>query len=272
MVTVHASVRDSRGRSIPGLGPSDFRLRDRGYLRPIASVTESVAPLRVAVLLDVSGSMVINMDRARRAVDLIVDSLRDGDEAALFTFDKALRSVVPFTPDLARLADVSQVGAPYGKTSLYDAVAETATLVGQQVDNRHPALLVVTDGEDNDSRRTTDEVLEVTNRIALPVYLLAVGGPLHPPAGAAGASSAEPTTTLTDLAGWTGGGSYEVAAEPDAITAIGRLMAGLRHQYILTFEPGFLRGWHPIEIQMVDNRYRVQARRGYVAGPSRLNR
>ena len=98
------------------------------------------------------------IDRAWRAVDHIVAALQPGrDELALFTFDTVLREVVPFTTEFDRFDDMTEKGTekPYGKTSLYDAVADTATLVGQ-FGSIHHALLVVTDGVDTGSWRTAE--------------------------------------------------------------------------------------------------------------------
>ena len=88
------------------------------------------SPISLAILLDISGSMAVggNMDRAREAVAVATMNLRaESDEAALFTFDSELQQVVGFTKDLERIRRVSLKGKPWGKTSLYDAVADTAT-------------------------------------------------------------------------------------------------------------------------------------------------
>ena len=177
-----------------------------------------------------------NIDRAWRAVDHIVDALQPGrDELALFTFDTVLREVVPFTTEFDRFDDMTEKGTekPYGKTSLYDAVADTATLVSQ-FGSIHHALLVVTDGVDTGSRRTAEEVSRVASEVSVPVHLLTVGGPL------------------------------------DVREALAHVLEGLRYQYVVTFKPGFRRGWHPIRIRMSDNDWAVQVRNGYVAGRARL--
>lgn len=277
MVTVNASVRDSRGRLVRGLACRDFRLVDSGFGRPIRSVFESDAPLRIAVLLDMSGSMAVdgNIARALRAVRTVIGSLQPGrDEAALFSFDTALREVVPFTGDLARFDQADLAGRPYGRTSLYDAVADTATLVGRSGD-RHGALLVVTDGVDTGSRRTVEEVSGVASAIAVQVHLLTVGGVLDRrdgPGGAGGPDSAALSATLADLARWTGGSVRATGGEGDMLDAVAELLPGLRYQYVVTFRPGFRRGWHPIELRTVDDRLTVHARRGYVAGRAKLDR
>ena len=133
MVTVNVSVRDQRGRIVRGLACRDFRLVDSGFGRPIRGVFESAAALRIAVLLDVSGSMALDgsIAHARRIVRSIAGALQPGrDEAALFAFDSGLREIVPFTTALERFDRVDLSGRPYGRTSLYDAVADTASLVG----------------------------------------------------------------------------------------------------------------------------------------------
>ena len=277
LVAVNVSVRDSRGRIVRGLACRDFRLVDSGFGRPIRSVFESDAPLRIAVLLDMSGSMAIdgNIARARSAVRTLVGALEPGrDEAALYTFDSALREVVPFTLDLERFDAAGLAGRPYGRTSLYDAVADTATLVGRSGD-RHGALLVVTDGVDTGSRRTVEEVSGIASAIAVQVHLLTVGGALDRrdgPGGAGGADSAALSATLADLASWTGGSVRATSTEGDMLEAVGALLSGLRHQYVVTFRPGFRRGWHPIELRTLDDRLAVHARRGYVAGRAKLDR
>lgn len=272
MVTVNVSVRDRRGRIVRGLACRDFRLVDSGFGRPIRGVFESAAALRIAVLLDVSGSMALdgNIAHARRIVRSIAGALQPGrDEAALFAFDSGLREIVPFTTALERFDRVDLSGRPYGRTSLYDAVADTASLVGGSGD-RHRALLVVTDGVDTGSRRTVEEVSGAASAIAVQVHLLTVGG-VRARRGGPGAAGASGAATLADLARWTGGSVRAAGAGEDMLEAVEELLPGLRHQYVLTFRPGFRRGWHPIEILTADDRLAVHARRGYVAGRAKLD-
>ena len=272
---MRVSVRDRRGRIVRDLSRADFQLIDSGFGRRIEDVFASDSTLSIAVVVDISGSMAVdrNIDRARRAVDAIVDSLQPGrDELALFTFDTVLREISPFTTDLARVSVLELTEAPYGQTSLYDAIADAATLVGRR-SNRHRALLVVTDGVDNGSLRTAGEVSSVASAIAVPVHVLTVGGPLDRRdgiGGAAGADGAAVAASLSDLARWTGGSVRATGTRDDLLAALAELLSGLRYQYVLTFQPGFRRGWHPIQIRTADDNLVVHARGGYVAGRARL--
>ncbi len=272
MVTVHVSVRDRRGRIVRDLPASDFSLIDSGFGRRIEHVFASESALSIAVLVDISGSMAVdrNIERARRAVEATVGVLQDGrDELSLFTFDTVLREIAPFTSDLDRIGALELTESPYGKTSLYDAIADAATLVARR-GNRHRALLVVTDGVDNGSLRTAGEVSGVASAVAVPVHVITVGGPLDRRDGIGGAGGAAAAVSLTDLARWTGGSVRATGTPEDLLAALEQLLSGLRYQYVLTFKPGFRRGWHPIEIRTADDNLVVHARGGYVAGRARL--
>jgi len=132
VVSVNVSVRDSRGGVVRDLKKADFEVIDSGVRREIRDFQFGDSPVSLAVLLDISGSMSVggNMDRAREAVAVAMANLRSrSDEAALFTFDSELQEVVRFTTELDRVRRVSLDGQPWGQTSLYDAVAQTARTV-----------------------------------------------------------------------------------------------------------------------------------------------
>jgi Ca-activated chloride channel family protein len=274
LVTVTVSVRDSRGRIMRDLKRDDFEVFDSGAPVKIRDFYAGDAPVSLAVLLDISGSMSVggNMERAREAVSIAMMTLRrDNDEAALFTFDSQLQEVVRFTTDLDRVRRVSLEGTPWGTTLLYDAIAQTAKTVAVRT-NRHRALLVITDGVDSGSRLTPPEVSAVASEIDVPVYLLTVVNPADHPGGefaVGGGEATTPTATLADLARWTGGDMRIASVPAHTVEAIRDLFTELRHQYLITFEPGTRPGWHPLEIRARKKNLIVHARSGYVAGPPR---
>jgi VWFA-related protein len=276
VVTVTASVRDGRGRIIRNLTRKDFEVLDSGQSRDIKDFYTGDSPVSLAVLLDISGSMTVggNIDRAREAVAIAMMNLRTGsDEAALFTFDSELQEVVRFTTDLQRVHRVSLEGKPWGTTYLFDAIAQTARTVAKRT-NRHRALLVISDGVDTGSRLTPPQVSAIASEIDVPVYLLTVVNPVDHPGGEFGVRAADDdpqTATLADLARWTGG-DMRIASVPAHTTeAVRDLFEELRHQYLITFEPGTRPGWHPLEIRTRKKNLIVHARSGYMSGPPRAN-
>jgi len=271
VVSVTAAVRDERGRVVRNLSKSDFVVVDSGFTRPILDFYAGDSPVSLALLLDISGSMGVggNMDRARDAVRIVLSHLRSrGDEAALYTFDSKLQEVVSFTTDLDRIRALSLAGRPWGMTSLYDAIASTAKSVAER-ENRHRAVLVITDGVDTGSKMKAPEVSGIASSIDVPVYLLTVVNPLDHPGGeqsvVGAAGEQTDVATLSDLARWTGGDMRICSMPEHTLAAVDDLFGELRYQYLITFEPGLVPGWHPLEIRTRKKNLVVHARGGYMA-------
>ena len=272
LVTATVSVRDRKGRVIRDLKQADFEIIDAGVPREIRTFESGESPVSLAVLVDISGSMSVggNIDRARSAVSVAMAALRNGaDEAALFTFDSKLEEIVSFTSDLARLRRVRLEGTPWGKTSLFDAIAQTARIVGDR-SNRHRAVFVITDGVDTGSQMKAPEVSGIASGIDVPVYLLTVVNPVDHAGSEFGVlqtdAKATDTATLADLARWTGG-DLRIASTGDHIgSSIVDMFEELRHQYLISFEPGEREGWHPLEIRARKNDHIDRPRSRYMAG------
>jgi VWFA-related protein len=273
-VTLSVAVRTENGKVVRDLQRSDFTVLDTGQPAKVVDFYVGDSSISLAILLDISGSMAVggNMDRAREAVAVATMNLRTRtDEAALFTFDSELQQVVGFTKDLERIRRVSLKGTPWGKTSLFDAIGDTATSVSERA-NRHRALLVITDGVDTGSRLTAARVSSIASSIDVPVYLLTVVTPLDHPGTEFEVTSdgrSTQTATLDDLARWTGG-DMRIASTPAHISvAVQDLFTELRYQYLISFEPSDRPGWHPLEIRTRKKGLVVHARGGYMSGPSR---
>lgn len=274
-VSVSVGVRDGRGRVVTGLQRSDFDVLDDGALITIKDFYSGDSPVSFGLLLDISGSMAVsgNIDRARHAVRVALGNLQQGrDEAAFFTFDSKLRQVAPFTSNLRWIDALNLEGKPFGTTSLYDAIADTAREVARRANHRR-ALLVITDGVDTASQLSAPQVSGIASSIDVPVYLLTVVSPLDHPEGEfsvlSDSESSVGAATLADLARWTGGDMRVSSVPAHTVEAIRDLFAEVRHQYLITFEPGARPGWHPLEVRPKKKNLIVHARSGYMAGPAR---
>ena len=272
LVTVSAVVRDRKGKLVKDLTRDDFQVIDNGIVRHIADFRPDRAPVSVAVLVDGSGSMQVaaKIEDARLAAAQLFAWLEPGrDEVAIYSFDTGLYELQPFTnqKNPATLhASLSSI-APFGMTSLHDAVAATARAVALR-NNAHRAVIVLTDGVDNGSRLTPGEVSGIASSIDVPVYVVAVVSPLDH-AGAASAVRSErpvPVGDLADLARWTGGELFVSSGTAHTAVATREIINELRHQYLLAFEPGQAPGWHPLEVRARKGNLIIRARSGYVAG------
>jgi VWFA-related protein len=270
LVTVSATVRDKRGRAVADLTAEDFEVLDRGVRRPITDFRTEAAPVSVAILFDVSGSMDLASRAlaARFAAHHVLSGLEHGrDEAALFAFDSRLHEVAPFTVDTRALQGALGEVDPFGATSLHDAIADTAKRISERA-NKRRAIIVLTDGIDTASRMTPAEVSGIASQIDVPVYVVAVVLPIDNP-DANGRPEAEvPVTvgTIRELAAWTGGELFYASTPSDTSKVARQVVRELRQQYLIAFEPGAGAGWHPIEIRTTKRNLTVRARGGYVAG------
>jgi Ca-activated chloride channel family protein len=268
LVSVAAVVRDRYGRFVRDLSADDFIVVDRGERRRIVNFTAgSSAAVTLALLVDESGSMRVGSSAAiakkvvGQFLDVIAASGQAHDEVALFGFDTRMRELQPFTSNLEAVRATLGELEPFGSTSIYDAIAESARIVATRGWVRR-ALIVVTDGMDNRSRLRLEEVSGIASAIDVPVYVLEVPAALP--------ESGSPTTTaatLADLARWTGGEHVAVGgADLDIKVAAARIVAGVRYQYLLAFESSPTPGWRPLQIFTRDEHFSVQARAAYMAG------
>ena len=271
-----ATVRDNKGRLVKDLTQKDFEVIDRGERRAISEFRSERAPMSVAILFDVSGSM----DTADRAIAAkfaahhLLNQLQEGrDEAGLFAFDSRLREVAPFSVDTRALKGALGEVDPFGATSLHDAVLAAAERVASRPFPRR-AVVVLTDGVDTASRLTPAQVSAKAAAIDVPVYIIATVLPIDDPGherATPGSKKVAPESvgTIEDLARWTGGALHYSSTPGAAYNAARAVIDELRHLYLIAFEPGTEPGWHPIEIRTSDKGFVVRTRGGYVAGSVR---
>jgi VWFA-related protein len=197
--------------------------------------------------------------------------LRPGDEAAVFSFDTGLDRVTPFTSDIAALeASLDRVQTPFGQTSLYDAVAQTARAVAAEGPGRgrtpqRSAVVVLTDGIDTRSRLTSEQVATISSSIDIPVYIVAVMATIDDPRQG-GTVQEEVSGPLPTLARWTGGEMFMASAPAHASIAARQIVDELRHQYVIAIEASNRDGWRALEVRARDRGLTVRARAGYTGG------
>jgi Ca-activated chloride channel family protein len=275
-VAVAATVRDRKGRPVANLKAQDFELVDSGVSRKIAEFRSETTDVSLAMLVDDSGSMVIGQKRevAKAVAEHLVQWLTPAvDRVALFTFHQYLEELQPLGPAPGRIQEKFGRLQSYGKTGLYDAIAEAGKVLSHQGGPRR-ALVVLTDGADNASRLTPGEVSGMASAIDVPVYVIVVVSPddivdREAPRGKELAAMLE--GRLGDLARWTGGEIFAATTPASMSIAARRIVEDLRHQYLITFEPSREPGWHPIDLRARDKELVVRARSGYIiqSSPSR---
>jgi Ca-activated chloride channel homolog len=271
IVTIQASVRDTRGRVVNGLTTTDFEVRDNGQLRPILSLrSDHQSPLSLAILVDMSGSMRIGpkIAMARRAYDSVLSQLRQGqDEVALFTFDASLHERRDFTRDLSTLKGALSNFEPFGTTSLYDTTAASARRLAARSATRK-AIIVLTDGIDTSSSMTARAVSGLASSIDVPVFVVATVPSLDRRLMLEASERSMPSEAadLRDLAEWTGGQFVFASTFVETVSAASSLIEELRQQYVLAIEAATTREWRRLDVRVRRPSTVVKARTGYYAG------
>jgi Ca-activated chloride channel homolog len=257
-VEVYATVTDSAGEPVTGLGADDFQLDDDGRRQAITTFAEGAFPLTVALGVDRSLSMAGEPLRlARQAAQRFLQQLRPGDRSMVVAINASAEVVAPL--DAPREAQLRAIAAldPWSTTALRDAMVKTLDRLAPE--NGRQALVMFSDGADRDSRVSTAAMLERVRRGPALVYPIVFGR--------AGVPAA-----LADAARLTGGRAFALRDARGLDAALGSIARELRHQYLLGYapagadEPG---RWHPIRVRVrgdAAGRWRVRARDGYVAG------
>jgi Ca-activated chloride channel family protein len=262
VVPVTAVVRDSGGRLVRGLTREDFQVLEDGVPAAIVDFrsTEQAA-ISIALLLDTSSSMRdANEKQAGAVISAMLHALTGTDEAALFTFDKALRQETPFTRDDEVIQKALSKTVMWGQTSLYDAIADTAKRLSEQPSQRR-AVVVITDGRDTSSAQSPSDVSGAASSVDVPVYVVAVA----PRRRFFGGGNSQ----LTNLARMTGGDQVPAASPEQLAAAVETLLGEMRQQYFLAIDASTKPGWHKLEVKARKRGLMVRARSGYtVADPN----
>ncbi len=265
LVPVVAVVRDETGHIVTGLRRKDFWVEDDGVWRPIKGFSEDdAAPLSLALLVDESGSMRENGALTRETVDTLLAAISagrtPGDRVALLGFDSTVHELQAFTADTDAVGRALDGVDPFGATAAHDAIAETARRLGALGGRR--ALVVISDGLDNRSQLTLQQVSSIASAIDVPVYVVLTRWTVS----AGPDLEAATLGPLQQLARWTGGEGF-AASDPAAIEAAARrIVSDVRHQYLIAFEPAPKPGWRVLRIHTMRSGLTVRARSAYVAG------
>jgi Ca-activated chloride channel homolog len=174
---VTVTVTEPSGTYITGLQKGDFKLYMDGQQRPIEFFRQDLnTPVSVGILVDTSGSMAPKIPQARAAIAEFLHDLNDRDDVFLFAFSSHPFLLQPFTTNhdlvMRRLALLHA----YGQTALFDVIMEGLQMV-QRGRYDKKALLVVTDGMDNTSASTVNDVVEQARRMGVLVYSIGIGDP-----------------------------------------------------------------------------------------------
>jgi VWFA-related protein len=175
LINVTATVTDGSGRFVSGLQKEDFRVFEDGQEQQITHFNSERVPVSLGLVVDTSGSMEgEKWTNARQALNRFLFQLLDrDDEVFLYRFDNQPELIENWTTDRERIAGALGRIRPRGATSLYDAVSEAVPLA-QNGRHRKKALVVISDGNDTNSRTTIRELKQQIRESEVLVYAIGI--------------------------------------------------------------------------------------------------
>ena len=222
-VELYTSVLDRRGRPVLGLAQKDFSVTEDG-VRQTISRFERVTdlPIHTAVVLDSSGSMEKSLPQARdAALGFLRDTIQPKDRAAIITFNDHPNIGVKFSNDLDTLAGgLAGLKAERG-TSLWDTIIFTLFYFNGVKGQR--AVLLLTDGRDENSRFTFDDALDDARRSGITIYTIGLGDDID-------------KRKLTKLSEETGGRAFFIKSAAELAAIYATIQEDLRSQYLVAYQ------------------------------------
>jgi Ca-activated chloride channel family protein len=302
LINVTATVTDRSGRFVSGLTKDDFVVYDDDRLVEITHFSAERVPVSLGIVLDTSGSMQGDkIENALAAIERFLDRLLNpDDEVFLYGFSSGVDLIQDWTSNRQAVSTSLRRVRAAGGTAMYDAVVE-AVPMAQGGRNQKKAVVVISDGNDTNSRVDVRDVRQVVRESEVLVYAVGIDGrsepamvpraptypraPLPPiPFPFPGRGRPPIRPPYSQLPGWGGpdgvnvmalremtddsGGRTEIvrtARDLDPATA--SIADELSQQYYLGYPSGRQSDgrWHAIRVEVRDPSLRVRARRGYLA-------
>ena len=276
-ITIAVTVQDRRGRHITDLAQQDFAIYESNEKKDITYFSHDFeAPLSLTVLLDVSGSMALQdkLNESKEALDYLLKYLLDDqDEVSLLIFaDGEVEVASNFSRDKSDFLAILERIEAYGQTALNDAVAVSPDFANKGSCEKR-ALLLITDGIENDSQYSPNQAIEVARRVDVPIYTVGYKIPLSERylekyKRSQGLTALNIVESLEKFSAATGGKAFFLSQVLELKNALRLIKQELSHQYILGYtsytDPENI--YRKIKVVTPKKNYRVRTREGYYSG------
>jgi len=266
LVLVPVTITDPMNRLVTGLEKENFQLYEGNSAQDIRTFSSEDAPVSLGVIFDSSGSMSSKMDRAKDAVIEFFKTANPQDEFFMITFSDEPEEVSDFTNSVDEIQNKLVFAVPRKRTALLDAIYMGVSKMRQA---KYPkkALLIISDGGDNHSRYTENEIRSVVKEADVMVYAIGIYDRY--------ASAVEERLgpqLLSDITELSGGRAFTIDNPNDLADVATKIGIELRNQYVLGYRPNKVvrdGKWRKIKVKLLPPKglppLRVYARTGYYA-------
>ena len=266
LVLVPVTITDPMNRLVTGLEKENFQLFEGSSAQEIRTFSSEDAPVSLGVIFDSSGSMTSKMDRAKEAVVEFFKTANPQDEFFMITFSDEPEAVSDFTSSVDEIQNKLVFAVPKHRTALLDAIYMGVSKM-RQAKFAKKALLIISDGGDNHSRYTENEIKSVVKEADVMIYAIGIYDRY--------ASATEERLgpqLLSEITELTGGRAFTIDNPNDLADVATKIGVELRNQYVLGYRPAKVvrdGKWRKIKVKLLPPKglppLRVYARTGYYA-------
>jgi VWFA-related protein len=252
-VVLTLTVVDGDGRPVTGLTREDFRVLEDGVEQEIMEFAVEERPLRIALVLDTSGSMRQELTQVQLAAAGFLDVLRQPDRAMVVDFDDQVMLLQDLTGSREDLKDAVMSTFARGGTAMYDAIHATLRRLARQDERK--AVVLLSDGGDTASVLDRDRALEATRTADVLIYTIGLGK--------------ADRSVLRSVARESGGRAFFADKAGELAGIYQRIAEELRNQYVITYsssKPEYDGKWREVKVSYSGSGdYTVRSRPGYYA-------
>jgi Ca-activated chloride channel homolog len=266
LVLIPLTVTDPLNRLVTGLEKNEFFLYENNAQQQIKSFSSEDAPVSIGIIMDLSGSMTNKVVRARESIIEFLRTSNPQDEYFIIGFNDRPELIEDFTSSIDDIEARLQTVRAGRRTALLDAIYYGVNKMKQARYDRK-ALLIVSDGGDNRSRYTENEVQNLVRESDVELFAIGIFD-----AYAATTEERNGPLLLHDLSEETGGQLFRVDDISDMTDIATKISAELRNQYVLGYRPSDTKRdgkWRKVKVKLVPPAglppLTVHARSGYYA-------
>ena len=273
LVLLDVTVVDPANKPAMDLKEGDFAVTEDKVPQKIEFFSREQVPVSLVFAIDTSGSMRPKLDTVVKASTNLVKESRPHDEMAIIEFKDQPELLEEFTGDVNDVIDTLNGLVASRQTAMLDALYLAADYASKEGKNRRKAVLVVTDGLDNDSYYKFNEVVSHLREIEVQVYLIGFINDLDKDSGLFKKSPKEKAESLlTKLAEETGGKAFYPRELSEVHAIAEQISTDLRTQYSIGYYPTNSKkdgSFRAVKVQVNSGARRLIARtrNGYVAAP-----
>jgi Ca-activated chloride channel family protein len=267
LVLVNASVTDSLNRYVTSLEAQHFQIWEDKVEQKIEYFSSEDVPISIGIIFDVSGSMKDKIKTAQLAAGTFLKSGNPEDEHFLIEFANRPEVASDFTTDITKLQSKLIMTPAKGMTAMYDAVYLGLEKL-KEGSNPKKALLLITDGEDNRSRYTFQNVKEFVKEQDVQIYGIGIVDDWNSQLGAGKTGRA----MIEELADLTGGRAFFPDSVYELEDICTKIAVELKNQYVIGYHSTNEAKdgkWRKIRIKVNPPkgipRLNVRAKQGYYA-------